>query len=173
VAITPDTKDWTWVLVRPCPECGFDPDAYPRAAFAQRIRDNALVWHAVLYRADVRRRPRADVWSPLEYGCHVRDVYRIMDGRLALMLEQDNPTFANWDQDETARADAYEEQDPAEVGVELVGAATDLARRIDGVSGEQWLRPGTRSNGSEFTVESLIRYALHDVVHHLVDLPSV
>ena len=23
--ITPDTKDWTWVLERPCPECGFDP----------------------------------------------------------------------------------------------------------------------------------------------------
>ena len=23
-AITPDDKDWTWVLERPCPECGFD-----------------------------------------------------------------------------------------------------------------------------------------------------
>ena len=22
--IEPDTKDWTWVLERPCPECGFD-----------------------------------------------------------------------------------------------------------------------------------------------------
>ena len=22
--ITPDTKDWTWVLDRPCPECGYD-----------------------------------------------------------------------------------------------------------------------------------------------------
>jgi hypothetical protein len=26
-AITPDTKDWTWVLERACPECGFDPAA--------------------------------------------------------------------------------------------------------------------------------------------------
>ena len=26
-AITPDTKDWTWVLERTCPECGFDPAA--------------------------------------------------------------------------------------------------------------------------------------------------
>ena len=23
--IEPDTKDWTWVIARPCPECGFDP----------------------------------------------------------------------------------------------------------------------------------------------------
>jgi hypothetical protein len=24
MTIVPDTKDWTWVLRRPCPECGFD-----------------------------------------------------------------------------------------------------------------------------------------------------
>ena len=24
MSITPDTKDWTWVLERPCPECGFE-----------------------------------------------------------------------------------------------------------------------------------------------------
>lgn len=24
MAIEPDTKDWTWVLDRPCPECGFE-----------------------------------------------------------------------------------------------------------------------------------------------------
>jgi hypothetical protein len=24
VTIIPDTKDWTWVLDRPCPECGLD-----------------------------------------------------------------------------------------------------------------------------------------------------
>ncbi|HEY5013683.1 MAG TPA: DinB family protein, partial [Acidimicrobiia bacterium] len=28
--ITPDTKDWTWVLERPCPECGFDASAFAR-----------------------------------------------------------------------------------------------------------------------------------------------
>ncbi len=25
----PDTKDWTWVLQRPCPDCGFDTKDYP------------------------------------------------------------------------------------------------------------------------------------------------
>jgi len=28
MTITPDTKDWTWVLARPCPECGFDTQAF-------------------------------------------------------------------------------------------------------------------------------------------------
>jgi hypothetical protein len=33
-----------------------------------------------------------------------------------------------------------------------------------------WGRRGTRSNGDVFTVESLGRYHLHDVVHHLWDV---
>jgi hypothetical protein len=27
VTILPDTKDWTWVLDRPCPECDYDAGA--------------------------------------------------------------------------------------------------------------------------------------------------
>ena len=37
-----------------------------------------------------------------EYGCHVRDTCRIFRERLDLMLTQDDPVFANWDQDVTA-----------------------------------------------------------------------
>ena len=33
-----------------------------------------------------------------------------------------------------------------------------------------WQRRGLRSDGSEFTVETLGRYHLHDVVHHLYDV---
>lgn len=30
MAIVPDTKDWTWVLERACPECGFDASSFAR-----------------------------------------------------------------------------------------------------------------------------------------------
>ena len=33
----------------------------------------------VLAGDSVQQRPRVGVWSPLEYGCHVRDVFRIFD----------------------------------------------------------------------------------------------
>jgi hypothetical protein len=58
---------------------------------------DAEQWQEVLRRSDVRRRPEPSVWSPLEYGCHVRDVHHTMTRRVRLMLEQDEPTFANWD----------------------------------------------------------------------------
>ena len=78
VTIVPDAKDWTWVLHRTCPECGFDTRSFPRAAVPHLLHENAAAWSAVLVRpGDLRRRPRPDVWSPLEYACHVRDVFRI------------------------------------------------------------------------------------------------
>ena len=36
-AMTPDTKDWTWVLQRPCPECGFVAAELPGPGVAGAI----------------------------------------------------------------------------------------------------------------------------------------
>ena len=168
--VTPDTKDWTWVVERPCPECGLSAVDVAPVEVADRLRANAEHWRAVLGRAGVRTRPRPGVWSALEYGCHVRDVHRTMLGRVVLMLEEDSPTFPNWDQDAAAVAERYAEQAPAVVADELVSAAGEAAAHYEGVAGQAWERPGLRSNGSRFTVASLARYHLHDVVHHLHDV---
>jgi hypothetical protein len=170
--ITPDTKDWTWVLERPCEECGFSAEDHPRETFAQSIRDNAAQWTRVLQRDDVQLRPSEDRWSALEYACHVRDVYRIFDERLRSMLEEDGPVFQNWDQDETAFEERYDLQDPTIVNGELQDAAARYAERFDTVQPSQWDRTGTRSNGSHFTVSSLGLYGLHDPLHHLWDVSS-
>ena len=168
--IAPDTKDWTWVLDRPCPECGLDASAVDRADLGPLILDNAAAWQRVLASPEATRRPEPTVWSPTEYAAHVRDVHRMFDGRLRLMLTEDDPTFANWDQDETALAERYDLQQPAQVAPELLEAAAGVAASYDGVAGDDWERAGTRSNGSVFTVESIGRYHLHDVVHHLWDV---
>jgi hypothetical protein len=110
------------------------------------------------------------VWSPLEYACHVRDVHVLFAERLRLMLDEDEPTFANWDQDATAVESDYGSQDPTTVAVELIEAAGTIAGVYAGVAREDRQRRGTRSNGDVFTVESLGSYHLHDVVHHLHDV---
>ena len=172
VPIEPDTKDWTWVVHRPCDECGFDAAAVPRHLVSERIRENAQAWREVLAGDPelVRARPSNDRWSALEYGCHVRDVFLRFRERLTLMLTEDDPTFANWDQDRTAIEGRYHDQDPAEVAAELLYAARKLADAFDVVTGPQWQRTGGRSDGARFTVESFARYLLHDPVHHLHDV---
>jgi hypothetical protein len=172
VAIIPDDKDWTWVLRRRCPECGFDSTSLPRHDIAPLIRTNAAQWQAVLETrpALLRRRVRPDRWSPLEYACHVRDVFRIYDERLRLMLTEDEPLYANWDQDTTAVADRYNDQDPVATAAQLAVAADTLAARFDTVAGGAWDRRGSRSDGASFSVESFGRYMIHDPVHHLHDV---
>lgn len=168
--IEPDTKDWTWTLERPCPDCGFAAGSVASEDVIRLIDDATAPWSEVLARPDARTRQHPDKWSDLEYGCHVRDVHRIFDGRLAQMLAEDEPDFANWDQDVTALEGAYGEQDPAQVSRELTDAAHAIRHRYATVTGDQWHRRGFRSNGSEFTVLTLSQYLLHDLIHHLYDV---
>ena len=168
--IEPDTKDWTWVLGRACPECGFDPSAVHHTEVADHIRRDAAEWVHRLDGPDVTTRRQPTVWSTLEYGCHVRDVHRIFNHRVRLMLDEDEPRFANWDQDEAALADDYSSQDPATVARELFDAAEVVAETYANVPADAWPRRGLRSNGSEFTVASIAIYHLHDIVHHAHDV---
>jgi hypothetical protein len=169
--ISPDGKNWTWVLDRACPDCGFDASATPAVDVASLVRANSDDWQRLFATGAIRAgRPNEATWSSLEYACHVRDVYHRFDARVGVMLAEDDPVFANWDQDETQVADRYEDQDPATVIAELGAAAETIVARLDTITGDQWARPGRRSDGSSFTVETISRYMVHDTIHHIWDV---
>ncbi|MGH8967491.1 MAG: DinB family protein, partial [Actinomycetes bacterium] len=134
------------------------------------VRGSLPRWRAALARPDAATRPRPDVWSPLEYAAHVRDVFVIFDERLAQMIAEDDPAFANWDQDVAAVEGDYAHHDPAVVADELDVAGPVVAAAFDGVEPAQEERTGRRSNGSVITVRTLGQYFLHDIVHHLHDV---
>ena len=168
--IEPDTKDWTWVLDQPCPECGLAAGDVPPTEIADRVQADLPHWSAVLERPDAQERPAPATWSPTEYACHVRDVHTLFGQRIQLMLEQEAPQFANWDQDETAIADDYASQDAATVAAQLVDAGEGMIKILRSVPDDAWDRTGYRSNGSEFTIATLAQYYLHDIAHHLHDI---
>ena len=168
-APAPDTKDWTWVVERRCPECGFDASVVPMSGASVLTGRTVDAWREVLDGAAVDVRPSPLVWSPLEYGCHVRDVYELFAQRIGLMRTEEDPPFADWDQDATAIERHYSEADPAEVREQLTETGRVMVDVLATIGDDEWQRPGHRSNGSAFTIESLTRYFLHDVVHHLHD----
>ena len=135
-----------------------------------QTRANAAAWPALLGTDTVRDRPAPDRWSALEYACHVRDVFALFAERLALMLQEDDPVFANWDPNVTAEAERYHEQNPAEVAAQLSEAGTRIADRFTQLSAQQLQRPGRRSDGASFSVETFARYEIHDPLHHLWDV---
>ena len=89
--IVPDDKNWTWVLETPCADCGFDAADIDIADLADHIRANVEQWPPLLAHEHATLRPTGDQWSAVEYACHVRDVFRLYDERLRMMLDSDHP----------------------------------------------------------------------------------
>jgi hypothetical protein len=170
MVITPDNKDWTWVLERRCPECGFEAAAFPREEVGAMLRENASSWRQLLQDPRASSRPSEDRWSALEYGCHVRDVFRLYEQRLVMMLKEDGPRYPNWDQDQAADEGDYGSADPAQVIADIEEAGGSLADLFDRLQGGDWNRTGYRSDGASFTVESFARYFIHDPIHHVHDV---
>ena len=168
--IAPDTKDWTWVLDKRCDECGFEASAFPREQVGRMTRENAARWRPLLSHPLVTDRPTEDRWSALEYACHVRDVFRLYDARLQMMIEQDGPHYPNWDQNEAAIEGRYEVADPSKVADEIERASDGVAARFESVGPDQWTRTGFRSDGARLTIESFARYFIHDPIHHVFDV---
>lgn len=77
MAIVPDHKDWTWVLERAYPDCGFATTALRGPDVADVLRANVASWRGLLDHPHAARRPSDDRWSAHEYACHARDVYRL------------------------------------------------------------------------------------------------
>jgi len=170
MAIEADTKDWTWVLDTACPECGFAAAEVDFDDIPGLVRANAAAWVPVLHRTDAAERPNDHTWSALEYAAHVRDVFRIFEARLRLILTEDDPAFPNWDQDATAIAARYNQQDPTAVAGELTEAAASVADAFSAVGVADRGRTGRRGDGAVFSVTTLGRYFVHDPVHHLHDV---
>jgi len=178
----PEDLDWTYVIIDGCADCGFDPTTLDRADLPVRIRAAAGAFRLRLGALDARTRPAPAVWSPTEYACHVRDTCTIMNTRARLMLDEENPVFANWDQDASAIEQRYWEQEPAAVADQLEAAADAAATTFATVAADAWDRPGRRARenppsprnadggDSSFTVGTLGTYFLHDLEHHVWDV---
>ncbi len=163
-------------MTDPCPECQFDGDAVDDVA--GEIGALGRKFAAPLTRylpgedgpALLRTRPEPDVWSPLEYACHVRDVLRLFDERTRLMADEPGVRLESWDHDAAVTDDAYNQADPAAVAGEIADATGRYADTLRSLEDAQWESSGERSDGEIFTIDSLARYGLHEAKHHQLDI---
>jgi hypothetical protein len=178
-----------------CPECGFDLaavdvdgpaagtplawhyDETNYASAADRITAGAAGAAAFLRTTDdgaLRRRPQPDVWSPLEYACHVRDVLFVQRERVLQVRCGDGDVTTAMRRDERVVFEGYGEQDPEDVAVQLHHAAllfTNVLRRLgpedwDRTIAYRFPQPTHRS------LRWVAVHTAHEVVHHVHDMRS-
>jgi hypothetical protein len=157
-----------------CPQCPFSY-TLGRTEIVPRLRADARAFLDEFGRVEaktVRTRPEPDVWSPLEYACHLRDVLRVQAERVLLAQHEDEPAFAPMRRDERAVEDRYNEQDLATVATELAQAADAFASLLDGLDEAGWMRTGIYNypQPTVRTVEWIAIHTDHELVHHRGDI---
>jgi hypothetical protein len=161
--------------VEGCGECGFVYGDLPRSEVSRSLAEVAAQYVARVSATPgeaLRRRPSPEVWSPLEYAAHVRDVLEVQRERVMVALLHDAPTFEPMGRDERVTEWRYNEQDPVAVAHELRRNADDLCNVLDSLDDGGWARIGIYNwpERAERDVTWIARHTVHEQVHHLFDI---
>jgi hypothetical protein len=156
-----------------CDGCGFEYDLAlaPRASAA--IVDGVAQLIDLMRSApEVRVRRRPDLWSPLEYTCHVRDVLLVQRERVLAARRVDRPSIDPMGRDERVEHDGYAEQDPTLVARQLSDAAYMLDNVFGRLAPADWDRTVMYNwpARSERSLRWVAVHTEHEVKHHLLDV---
>lgn len=158
-----------------CESCAYEYDAMPRSDVPHALRSftDAFADRLATHDDDaLRRRPAPEVWSALEYACHVRDVMEVQRERLERALTEDNPDFVPMDREERVTRERYNEQAPDVVAGQLRESASAYAARCESLTTDQWQRGGVY-HWPETTTRSMdwvARNTIHELIHHTKDI---
>lgn len=159
--------------VETCPECGFSCDlTTAEEAGRAVVEQTAMLVEVVLTVPDVGRRRQPEVWSPLEYACHTRDVLATQRERVLLARRQDRPSLVPMGRDERVEHDGYADQHIVNVVRQLTDAALLFANVLDLLPADAWDRTVVYNypTRTERSLRWVAVRTLHEVVHHLMDV---
>lgn len=157
-----------------CLDCGFIYDLSPSKTIDRDIRERVSEVVAILRdrEVDLRSRRQPGVWSPLEYGCHLRDMLLVQRERILAARRMDRPDCPPSGRDERVIHDGYADQQPEDVARQLADAAQLFSNVLARLAADDWERgviyhyPETR----ERSLRWVALHTLHEAQHHLLDI---
>ena len=161
-------------MTEACAGCGFTYDLGRAATAGDDIGAAAAEVVVLLSNnaIDARARPLPDVWSPLEYACHLRDVLLVQRERVLAARRTNGVDCASMGREERAEHDGYNEQDRTDVARQLADAAALFSNVLARFSADDWDRtvvyhyPETR----ERSLRWVAVHTAHELRHHLLDI---
>jgi hypothetical protein len=123
----------------------------------------------------VRVRPEPEVWSAIEYACHVRDVLETQTFRIAQCLAEDRPVYAPMDRTGRVKQAKYEDQDPMEVAAALMRFAREFGAAARVLTPPQLGKLGLYNYPvrAPRSLSWIIRHTAHEIQHHRHDIIKI
>jgi hypothetical protein len=165
--------------IEACPRCGADIETFlvqrpvwwlerydPATAMAVLERTPETL-RALLDRIPMAarsERPRPDVWSPHEVLAHLRDAQGVLDQRVALILERDEPDLEaqmvwSWNREERPAS-------TDEVMAAYLASRGRVLERLRAAPAEAWWRGGRHGEFGRLTLTQQVSYfAAHEPTH--------
>ncbi|MEM8705577.1 MAG: DinB family protein [Actinomycetota bacterium] len=165
-------RDWTRMQSEACPDCGHDSSLVADGDMPRALTDAVVPWAQTLATADVsslRRWPGLDVWSPLEYACHTRDVIAAFEERVRRTAVEPGQQLGWWDHEAAVTDERYNEQVPVLVAEAMAANARRLAHTLADLDPATWDSAAERRPGEHFTIRGMAGFVLHEIVHHRWD----
>lgn len=154
--------------------CGFAWDHVDPNSIGSRIVTSAGVISAILRSAEFEatRRSHVDVWSPIEYAAHVRDVLFNLRDRLIVALNEENPVCKGLYGSPRVDTGLYDGDGARVVATELDVAAAMFTKTWERIP--VTARSRTMVYGYPTIADRSLTWvaaqALHEVEHHLADV---
>ena len=153
--------------------CGFEWDAVISSEVGQRVIKSAgEIADLISSNTTANSRQTSDVWSPVEYAGHVRDVLFNIRDRLIVAMNEDNPLCKGLFGTSRINFGLYKNDSPAEVAQEVRVAASLFARTWERIPSD--VRERTMVYGwprvADRSLHWVAAQALHEVEHHLSDI---
>jgi hypothetical protein len=153
-----------------CETCGFEWAQLSPPDSAVAARSLGRRWRELLERAlgdddgvDLVHRHQPSGWSIVGHGAHVAEVLERKAVALAAVRDHHRPVLPA---DIEAPHASDDTADATDVAGDIAGAAEMLARAIESISGDDWLRVGVLV-GRDVTAADLARDAVHEAAHQL------
>ena len=158
-----------------CRSCGFTFDLGGAEEAASLIVAGAHELAGIMQSRGspaLAHRLEPSVWSPLEYGCHVRDVLLVQRERVLAARRTDCPSFDPMGRDERVAHDGYAGQRGDHVARQLDDAAGLLANVLARLGPPDWERRVVYNypERQERSLRWVAAHTAHEVHHHLGDV---
>ncbi|WP_370062485.1 DinB family protein [Mycobacterium sp. MAA66] len=161
-------------MTDPCAECNFIYDLRQASTAGHDIREQIAEVVAILLAedVDVRSRTQPEVWSPLEYGCHMRDVLLVQRERVLSARRVNGADCPPMGREERVEHDGYAGQEPTAVARQLADAAMLFGNVLVRLAADDWDRTVVYNYPEihERSLRWLAVHTVHDVQHHLLDI---